>query len=80
MPLPAQCLPFIGAEQRREREQEKMRGGGGAKRKKIRDLFVLGDMRMPEKEGTIDLQHKYRRGVKMGRFGGTVGGGVFGLV
>lgn len=63
MPLPAQCLPFIGAEQRREREQEKMRGGGGGgERRKIRDPFVLGDMRMPEKEGTIVLQHKYRRG------------------
>lgn len=56
MPLPAQCLPFIGAEQRREREREKMRGGG------IREPFVLGDMRMPEKEGTIVVEQEYRKG------------------
>lgn len=66
MPLPAQCLPFIGAEQRREREREKMRErggkGGGGERRKIREPFVLGDMRMPEKEGTIVVEREYRKG------------------
>lgn len=58
MPLPAQCLPFIGTESRRERVRENKREEGGRRRRrrrerKIRDSFVLGDMRMPEKEGTI---------------------------
>lgn len=50
----------------RKRAGENEEGGG----RKIREPFVLGDMRMPEKEGTIVVEREYRKGgVKMGRLG-----------
>lgn len=50
-----------GAKERKGARENERRWGGG-ERSKIRDPFVLGDMRMPEKEDTIVLQQKYRRG------------------
>lgn len=67
-----------------EKEREKIRERRGRREGKIRDPFVLGDMRMPEKEGTIVEEWTDRgRGARAGRW--TVGGrregkGVFGLV
>lgn len=58
MPLPAQCLPFIGprVEEKKARQcmREKIRERRGRReRERIREPFVMGDMRMPEKEGTM---------------------------
>ena len=87
MPLPAQCLPFIGTRvKERKREREKIgerRGRRMRRERKIRDPFVLGDMRMSEKEGTIVVEWKDRGvgGLCGGRAGlvgglwGTKGGG-----
>lgn len=44
-------------ERKRARENKRKEGGGWRRReRKIRDPFVLGDMTMPEKEGTIVLE------------------------
>lgn len=59
-------------EEKREREKIRERRGKRRRREgKIRDPFVLGDMRMPEKEGTIVMEWTDRGG--KGRVGGLWG-------
>lgn len=54
-----------GAKERKRAGENGGRGGegaGGGERRKIREPFVLGDMRMPEKEDTIVVEWEYRKG------------------
>lgn len=53
-----------GAKERKRAGENEGKGGkeGGGERRKIREPFVLGDMRMPEKEGTIVVEREYRKG------------------